>query len=306
MPEDAYRKSWSRVNRGLLVFLLDQSGSMQEELQIGGQTYTNGQMATTALNNLIVSVINNTPPDPERGGLKDYCDILVLGYGDQVTLLLADSRGMPLSIRDLAARPKGRKQVLTQRFNREQNRYIQVPEEQPYWIDYSANSYRTEMASALQQAGQAVQAWLRMDTNRLKSFPPIVINISDGQHNGLGNPSEMADRLRQLYTNDGHVLLFSCHLTSSSGAYQGLAFPRTVQEINARITDIDERVWAKNLFDMSSQIPLTMSRKARTTFKVDLQDDARGFIYNASPAELIGFLRWGTQPSENLGRSSFG
>jgi hypothetical protein len=279
---------------------------MQEQLQIGSQTYTNGQMATTALNNLIVSVINNTPPDPERGGLKDYCDILVLGYGDQVNLLLGDSRGMPLSIRDLAARPKGRKQVLTQRFDRALNRYVQVPEEQPYWIDYIANSSRTEMARALQQATQAVQEWLRMDANRQKSFPPIVLNITDGAHNGSGNPSEAADRLRQLYTNDGHVLLFSCHLTSSSGSHQGLAFPRTAQQIDTKVADIDERVWAKHLFAMSSQIPLTMSRKARTAFKVDLQDDARGFIYNASPAELIGFLRWGTQPSENLGRSSFG
>ena len=304
MPEDSYRKNWHRQNRGLLVFLLDQSGSMQEPVQAGGQTYTNGQMATAALNNLIVSVINNTPPDPERGGLKDYCDVLVLGYGDQVYLLLADRRGMPLSIRDLAARPKGRKQVYAQRFDRTQQRYIQVKEDQPYWIDYSANSSRTEMARALERGGQVIQDWLRVDANRLRSFPPIVINITDGAHNGSGNPIEMADRLRQLYTNDGHVLLFSCHLTSS-GLLQRLAFPRTVQEIDAKVADIDERAWAKHLFRMSSLIPVTMSRKARSAFNVDLQEDARGFIYNASPAELIGFLRWGTQPSDNLGRSSF-
>jgi hypothetical protein len=278
---------------------------MQESVQVGGQTYTNGQMATAALNDLIVSVIHNTPPDPERGGLKDYCDILVLGFGDQVNLLLADNRGMPLSIRDLAARPKGRKQVLAQRYDRTKREYIQVKEERPYWIDYTANSRRTEMAMALDRAGQVIYDWLRMDANRLKSFPPIVINITDGAHNGSGNPVEMADKLCQLYTNDGHVLLFSCHLTSS-GLLQRLAFPRTVQEIDAKIADADERVWAKQLFRMSSQIPMTMSRKARTSFNVDLQDDARGFIYNASPAELIGFLRWGTQPSENIGRGSFG
>ncbi len=27
--EDTYRKNWNRQNRGLLIFLLDQSGSMQ-------------------------------------------------------------------------------------------------------------------------------------------------------------------------------------------------------------------------------------------------------------------------------------
>ncbi len=204
---------------------------------------------------------------------------------------------MPLSIRDLAARPRGRKQVYTQRFDRTQQKYIPVEEEQPYWIDYTASSSRTEMSRALERAGQVVQDWLRADANRLKSFPPIVINITDGVHNGSGNPIETADRLCQLSTNDGYVLLFSSHLTSSG---QRLAYPRTVQEIDARVADVDERVWAKHLFRMSSQIPMSMLRKARSSFNVDLQEEARGFSYNASPAELIGFLRWGTQPSDNL------
>jgi hypothetical protein len=236
MLEDSYRKNWHRQNRGLLVFLLDQSGSMQEQIQAGGQVYTNGQQATAALNDLIVSVINQTPPDPERGGLKDYCDVLVLGYGDQVIPLLADYRGMPVSIRDLAARPKGRQSVYAQRYDRRQQKYAPVKVERPYWIDYIANSRRTEMAKALEQASYVVQRWLGMDPNHLKSFPPIVINITDGFHNGIGNPIDMANQLRQLYTNDGHVLLFSCHLTSS-GVNQRLAFPSTTQEIDTKISN---------------------------------------------------------------------
>ncbi len=303
MPEDIYRKSWSRQNRGLLIFLLDQSGSMQQQLEIDNQTYTNGQMATAALNNLIVSVIHNTPPDADRGGLKDYCDVLVLGYGDAVTGLLADSKGMPISIRNLAANPKGRKSVLVQRFDRLQQKIIQVKEEQPYWIDYTADSRYTEMAKALQRAYRVIQDWLAADANRHKSFPPIVINITDGEHNGEGDPIAMANYVRNMHTDDGHVLLFSCHLTSNG--LQRLVFPKVVDEIDAQIQDIDERESARQLFHMSSIIPATMVRKARSSFNAGLQEGARGFIYNASPSDLIDFLRWGTQPSDNLRRSVF-
>nr|MBA2679831.1 hypothetical protein [Ktedonobacteraceae bacterium] len=225
-------------------------------------------MATTALNNLIVSVINNTPPDPQRGGLKDYCDVLVLGYGDLVTPLLANGHGMPISIRELAANPRGRRTVLVERFDRAQKKNIQVKETQSYWIDYIANSRRTEMALALQAASQAIQDWLRADFKRSQSFPPIIVNITDGDHNGEGDPVQAADRLRDIATNDGHALLFCCHLTSTG--MQRLVFPKTIQQIDVQIANVDERTWARQLFRMSSEIPITMVRKARASFNAGL------------------------------------
>lgn len=295
MTEDTYRKSWNRQQRGLLIFLLDQSGSMDQAIQVGTRTYTNGQMATSALNSLIFSVIKNTPPDPQRGGLKDYCDVLVLGYGDQVKPLLDDGHGKPISIRELAAHPKGKRLVLVERYDSRQGKMVAVKETQLYWIDCVADSRLTEMAQALDQAHQALQGWL---PQHYQSFPPIVINITDGIHNGQGNPIEASTRIRTLYTNDGHVLLFSCHLTSSGE--QGLIFPRVAQQIDASISNQDERGWARQLFTMSSILPASMIQKARTSFNVGLEDGAHGFIYNATPGDLIDFLRWGTQPGDNL------
>jgi hypothetical protein len=292
MPEDIYRKSWSRHFRGLLIFLLDQSGSMQEPVQLGGKSYTNGQVATTALNDLIHSVTNNTSIDPETGQLKDSCDIIVMGYGDRVTTLLDDGRGAPISISKLAAKPKGYNRVLVGRSI--QGKIQQVEEMHPYWVEYTAGSRYTEMAKALQSAYQVIVNWLRADPKHSLSFPPIIVNITDGEHNGEGDPAREAAKVRELYTHDGHALLFSCHLTSHG--QQRIVFPKTQQIINAQIANVDERDWAIQLFNMSSLIPRTMVRKARETYSVGLEDGVRGFIYNAGPSDLVNFLRWGTQP----------
>jgi hypothetical protein len=295
MPEDTYRKNWNRQNRGLLVFLLDQSGSMQQEIQVQKNTYRNGDIATAILNNLIVSVIKNTPPDPQRGGLKDYCDVFVLGYGDQVTTLLDNGQDMPVSIRHLASNPKGRRQVITERFDSASGKMVQVKETQSYWIECTADSRYTEMAKALQKTYQVVKSWLTIDKKHLQSFPPIIINITDGMHNGTGDPEEAATRIQQdLYTNDGHALVYSCHLTSSG--YQRLVFPKTQAQIDTAISDVEEREWARQLFTMSSTIPGTMVRRAKSSFQASLEEGARGFLYNADPSDLIDFLRWGTQP----------
>jgi len=271
---------------------------MQQPIQMGNRSYTNGEMATATLNDLIVTVINNTPVDAQTGRLKDYCDLLVLGYGDQVNPLLDNGHGGPASICDLADNPRGQRPVLVERYDRVKNTKIQVQEMQPFWIQYTASSRRTETAKALQRSYRAIQDWLADDPRHRQSFPPIVVNITDGQHNGEGDPLDMAARIRQLYTNDGHILLFSCHLTSNST--QCLAFPDNPQQIYSKIADSDERECARQLYEMSSAIPYTMVKRARESLNAQIADGARGFIYNANPGDLLDFLSWGTRPSRNF------
>ena len=297
---DSYRKSWNRQHRGLLIFLLDQSGSMQQPIHIGNNTYTNGEMATTTLNDLIVSVINNTPIDSQTGRLKDYCDLLVLGYGNEIIPLLDNGYGAPVSIKELADNPRGHRAVLVERYDRVLKKKVPVKEMQPYWITYTPSTSKTEMAKALQKSYRVIQDWLGADPRRRQSFPPIVINITDGEHNGEGDPIVMAKQIRQLATDDGHVLLFSCHLTSRSS--DRLVFPKDASIIRQHITSSEEQTWAINLFEMSSEIPSSMAKRARESFNAGLADGTRGFIYNANPADLIDFLSWGTRPSQNFER----
>ena len=290
VPEDTYRKYWERKYRGLLVFLLDQSGSMLLEVEADGRTYTNTAMATTALNDLIYKISEIITADPDTGELKDYCDIMVLGYGDQVTPLLDNGIPTPISISKLVHKAVGNIEVEEWHHNQ------RVVEKHPYWVMPSTKgSKHTEMALALQRAYHVVRNWLNEDQRRYQSFPPIVVNITDAAFNDTaGSPVTEAERVRELATFDGHVLLFNCHLTSH-GLQQRIVFPQKEETIRSLITDPDEREWASQLFKMSSINPGTIIRRARNLYHVALEEQARGFIYNASPGDLMNFLRWGTQ-----------
>lgn len=294
MPEDTYRRSWSREYRGLLIFLLDQSGSMANRIQIEDKVYTNGQMATAILNDMLATAVENTPEDDILGGIKDYCDIMVLGYGATVKELLSNGQH-PISIKELPRLAKGHQKIQLERIDPRSGRSTIVAVERPVWVQTFENSDRTEMVLALERARDEVDLWLQQDTRRSYSHPPIIINITDGDHNGRGDPLELARQVRQRATNDGHILLFNCHLTSHAHQ-QRLFFPGSNKQFAQVIGDEEECSWAKTLFQMSSPIPQSMITKAtkKFTFKTAFEPGARGFIYNASPIELIEFLRWGT------------
>ena len=290
----AYQKAWTRQNRGLLVFLLDQSGSMGASFQVGGHSYKKAEAAASALNSLIISVINNAPFDPQTGRRKDYCDILALGYGDRVTGLLNTSFS-PVSVADLAANPKGQHVIRVERYDHSQGRNVASDERRPYWIDPFCQSRRTETALALQQTYKGITDWLNANPRHRLSFPPIVINITDGMHNGEGNPISESQRVRQWYTEDGSVLIFNCHITALD--VEPLILPSDRREIAANISP-QERECAELLFDMSSPIPTTMRNQARDTFGLDLAPTSRGFVYNADAKDLINFLNWGTRQTQ--------
>jgi hypothetical protein len=293
----SYKEAWTRQRRGLLIFLLDQSGSMSEKVTIHGQTYTNGDMATAALNSLLVSVIDNAPFDPQTGRRKDYCDILILGYGDRVTPLLNQS-GAPVAVADLAANPRGQYQVRVEKKDAIQGKNVIVYETRPFWIECFASSRRTESALALQATYNSIRTWLAADTRRRLSFPPLIINITDGIHNGQGDPIYEANRVRQLSTEDGQVLLFNCHITHADT--EPLVFPDNIEVIRSKIAPGQDRQCAEMLFEMSSHIPASMIQRAQTTFNTGLTPGTRGFLYNADGQDLIKFLNWGTRQTRSV------
>lgn len=293
-----YKQPWSRQRRGLLVFLLDQSGSMNEKVK--GQSYTNGHLATSILNQLIVTVINNAPTDAQTGRRKNYCDLIIFGYGDTVTPLL-NKAGTVVSVPDLAEHPKDWHQVLVEQYDSRKGKMIQVEEEQAFWIEYFANSSRTETAEAIINTYQVIQKWLEEDTRRRQSFPPVVINITDGMHNGKGNPIEEARKLRELRTNDGQVLFFNCHLTSTNTSR--LIFPSNKGQILSLGLSSQDQAGAQQLFDMSSIVPASMIKRAREVFSIALAPSSRGFMYNADGQDLVNFLTWGTRQSREFKES---
>src|SRR5581483_604809 len=136
----------------------------------------------------------------------------------------------------------------------------------PIWFDAIANG-GTPMCEALNRAQAILTDWL---TQHSGCFPPIVINITDGESTD-GDPSSAADKIKSLTSDDGGVLLFNLHLSSQRAA--PIEFP-----------------------DSEAGLPEYMRGIAQQEgFAVS--ENTRGFVFNADMVSVIRFLDIGTRPS---------
>jgi hypothetical protein len=284
-----YARRLSRQYPGLFVLLLDQSGSMIE--QVPSYNRSKADIATSALNNIIHEMIKNAGfDDYDPGTRKKYAYISIFGYSDSVYPLLTKT-GEPVDIATLAERPRGIAPV-----SREIHKGSEVlhrTEKLPYWIEPYAQG-RTNMVLAFQRAKEVVQHWLssppleRWQAPHSECFPPIVINITDAQHNSSGNPVREAQEIQRLSSREGNTLVFNCHFTRDGGS--PYVFPNNPNDVRR----LDTVGLAAMMYDMSSIIPEPLRDDASRVSGSPLAPGARCFAYNANPDVLIKFLRWGT------------
>jgi hypothetical protein len=139
------------------------------------------------------------------------------------------------------------------------------------------------ISEALELARQTVADFIgRVPT----CYPPLVVNITDGEANS--DPDSAAAAIRGLSCNDGDVLLFNLHVSSQPVA--AIEFP----DSEAALPDQFE----KQLFRMSSVLPPVMCAAAKQQeFRVS--DNSRGFVFNADLVSVIQFLDIGTKVAQN-------
>ena len=138
------------------------------------------------------------------------------------------------------------------------------------------------MCAALNKAQSILSSWVAQYPS---GFPPICINVSDGESTD-GDPMSAAQGVKALGSSDGGVLLFNIHLSSQAGT------PVEFADSEAGLPD----QFAKLLFNMSSLLPLHMQAAARQE-GMRISEGSRGFAFNADLVSLIRFLDIGTRPS---------
>jgi hypothetical protein len=154
----------------------------------------------------------------------------------------------------------------------------------PIWFD-PVHANGTPMLEAFDLAERVLASgWM---TSHPDSYPPIVINITDGEANA--NPSEAAERIKRLATSNGNVLLFNVHLSARQAAK--VEFPSTPASLP------DE--FSRLLFSMSSEMPPPILNEARRA-GFNVSPGARGFTFQADMVSLITFLDIGTKRDDNL------
>lgn len=277
-----YSQEISRDRKACFLFLLDQSFSMEEPL--GGSPKRKCDELATALNAWLQ---NMTIRASGEAGIKDWMDIGVLGYRtDQEAnpiiepALSGALAGRKLvSIIDVGNNPARIDQVTALLPDEDTGEMLEMPTAMPVWLDPKAEG-GTPMCGVLYEACEILDGWIEQHPH---SFPPVVINISDGESSD-GDPIPYADVLKQRSTSDGNVLLFNCHLSMTA------ADPFMFKGNGEVLPDELARV----LFQMSSPLPETIySRAVAEGF--ELEPNARGMAFNADMVTLIKFLDMGTR-----------
>src|SRR4051794_25156137 len=152
-------------------------------------------------------------------GVRDYFHIGVIGYGSRV----GPAFGGALAGRDLVpigevASNPARVDERTKKEDDGAGGVLERSVKFPIWFAPHAEG-GTPMTAAFTEAQKLVDRWL---VDHPGSFPPIVINITDGESTD-GDPSSVADAIKLQSSADGSVLLFNVHLSSDGGP--SISFP---------------------------------------------------------------------------------
>lgn len=274
-----YTAEISRTNPSCLLFLIDRSGSMEDPFGAGESNRSKADGVADAINRLLQNLVIKCA---KSEGVRDYYDVGVIGYGQKVGPAFGGSlAGRDLApISEIADNPE-RVEERTRKIDDGAGGLVDQTVKFPVWFDAVAKG-GTPMCQAMGCAEATLSNWI---SGHAASFPPIVINITDGESTD-GEPTAPAEKLKALATDDGNALLFNVHLSSQRAT--PIEFPDDATQLPDK--------YAQLLFDISSPLPSHM-RSAAAAEGYAVTDGSRGFVFNADIVSVIRFLDIGTRPS---------
>ena len=245
----------------------------------GSSAKTKAEGVADAINRLLQNLALKCA---KSDGIRDYFHVGVIGYGAGVHSALGGTLSgrhlVPVS--EFANHPI-RVEQRTRKVDDGAGGLMEQSFKFPVWFEPVANG-KTPMCQALTLARQVLEEFI---TRAPESFPPIVVNITDGQASDA-DPRPAAAAVRALATTDGEVLLFNAHLSSTAAA--PIVFPDSAKGL--------ADPYGRHLFGMSSPLPPQMREAARAEgFAVS--EGAHGFAFNADLVSVIRFLDIGTRVS---------
>ena len=281
-----YQKILTRANPTAFVLLIDQSGSMNEgEFDINGKLHTKAEALAHYVNIFLDELVNKSTRDD---GLRNYMDVCIIGYG-------ADNSANPAWIGNLKDKTWVTIKDLSEHCTKSETTIESVGRGgviqkktiiNKSWIEPLAK-YKTPMGNALSKTYTLLDEWIRTE-NHKESFPPTVINFTDGMATDATNAEliELANKIKNLHTQDGNVLLYNCHLSIESN--NSVLFPINKQELPS-----DE--YAHTLLEMSSIIPQQFNSViSNTRNDNDILSKYYGMMYNSGVSAIASLLKLGT------------
>jgi hypothetical protein len=283
----------SSLSRGYFIFLIDQSGSMCETFGNEATGMTLAGATARMINNWIEEMILEAT---KGDSIKDWFDLSVVGYR-------TDSEGNPIVSSAFTGSLAGRESVtipelannilfeeeVQQKFYNPATAEIEVEmTEKPGWV-HPVTEGGTPFSMVLLEAHRLSSQWIEAADHREKCLPPIVINVTDAEYSeddGIQfTPEDYAESLKDLRTNDGNVLLFTCQLSPNPS--DAILCPDSIEQLPTNN-------FARMMFRMSSELPPSFAAQAAASIP-DLRPGARCLAYNASDTSvMIRFFKMGT------------
>jgi hypothetical protein len=274
-----YTAEISRTNPSCFLFLIDQSGSMDDPFGVGETPRKKADGVADAINRLLQNLVIKCA---KSEGVRDYYYVGVLGYGANTGVAfsgaLAGKELVPVS--ELADNP-ARIEERTKKVDDGAGGLVDQTVKFPVWFDALGHG-GTPMCEALSRTKAILAAWLQ---DHPSCFPPIVINITDGESTD-GDPTAAAEALKGLSNDDGNVLLFNVHISSQPAG--SIEFPDDATVLADKHAEL--------LFRLSSVLPDYM-RSVASQEGFTVSDGSRGFVFNGELVSVIRFLDIGTRPS---------
>jgi hypothetical protein len=255
------------TNPCLLVYLVDQSGSMGE--RFGNTNHSKSLEVANAINDILYNV--GLRCIGSAGEVKNRFEIAIIGYGKSSQSVQSAWEGSlqnrwVVSIKDIFEYPIGQEN------------------DKPIWIKPYSNS-DTPMTKAFENAYRLCQDWINWGNHR-DCHPPIIINITDGEATDAGQSFqpliEQVEKIKSLSTNFGNTFVLNIHLSSDAGDRK--LFPNYLDTAD---------IFGNLLFNLSSSLNDNMLRIAGSK-GYQVQNGSKGYVFNGNASDLLNFLNIGT------------
>lgn len=239
---DSYSQIITPATPILVVIAIDQSGSMQQPFENCSMIVSKSEIASILASSIIEELISRSS---HRDKSRHYFDLSVVGYArNSVYPLLCDSHQPVPAIIYEDNRPEIEKRTIE--YISKDNHLQLVTEAYYEWIKPQAAG-PTAMLEMLDCVSDIVGDWCENRQN-YDSFPPIVINITDGldemEYTALH--SYKSDCIKRCGTKHGKTLFFNVCIDS---------YPQSERLYFPSAKDVPATHAAAMLAKMSSPLP---------------------------------------------------
>ncbi len=277
-----YTQEITRRHRTAFVIMLDRSASMQGHVRFGRMMMTKAEAVAFTANALVSELVDRSR---RTDGVRNYYDVAVVGYGnDSVDMLLGQSGWV--SVDELALREPRMKSISVETLLPDGTAAM-VEHSRVAWVEPHAEG-TTPMYEAMLRVRDLLAEWCGKSENR-ESFPPIVINITDGEPSDC-NDGELLDicsQVRAISTDDGNVLLLNVHITTAD-SLPSIIFPMADELLAAGRP-------ARVLAECSSIMPEAFAEAIHDLKGAVAVPPYYGLGYNATVAELLSIINIGSR-----------